>query len=331
MLTSVLAGCSAMIQQTIALRDSWPRGVPAISEVVEVPFYPQQGRWCGPATLASALNHASFPATPDSLAGQVFAPGLGGSLQVEMLAAARRAGALAYKLRPQLVDLLQEVAAGHPVLVLQDNGFGLVSAWHYALVIGYNYPAGELYLRSGRTPRLAMPFTVFEASWRSSNYWSMVVLPPDVVPATANEADLLSSLLALSQSQSIAVEHSLAQPQSQRPNPAMIGLKTFLGRWPANELASTALANLHYERHQLQEAETVLRAGLRGRPESVTMRNNLAQVLADQYRCAEATWEIEQIPPLQSEQMRFAADIADTTRAIAASMSAGKCQTAAVR
>lgn len=318
-----------MIQQTIALRDSWPSGVPAISEVVGVPFYPQQGRWCGPATLASALNHASFPATPESLADEVFAPGLGGSLQVEMLAAARRAGALAYKLRPQLVDLLQEVSAGHPVLVLQDNGFGLISAWHYALVIGYNYPAGELYLRSGRTLRLAMPFTVFEASWRSSNYWSMVVLPPNVVPATANEADLLSSLLALSQS--VAVEHSLAQKQPQRPHPGMIGLKTFLGRWPANELASTALANLHYERHQLQEAEMVLRTGLQGLPDSVTMRNNLAQVLADQYRCAEATREIEQIPPLQGEQMRFAADIADTTRAIAASMRAGKCRTAAVR
>jgi hypothetical protein len=323
-LATVLAGCSTLIPQTIALRTSWPADVPLAADVSGVPFYPQQGQWCGAASLAAALNHSAIPATPTSLAALVFAPGLGGSLQVEMLAAARRSGALAYPLRPQIVDLLREVAAGHPVLVLQDNGFGLISAWHYALVVGYNYTLGELYLRSGTNPRLAMPFTVFEASWRSGQYWSMVVVPPSVIPATANETDLLVALLALSQS--AAVQNSLRAPASRRPDPAIVGLRTFLVRWPANELASAALANLHYAQQELQQAEIVLRAALRLVPQSVTLRNNLAQVLIDQYRCVDAASEISQLPPLQGAQIRFAADITDTSRAIEVLRAEGKCE-----
>ncbi len=312
-----------MIPQTIALRGAWPPDVPAIAEVEGVPFYPQQGQWCGPASLAAALNYSAFPATPSSLANDVFLPGRGGSLQVEMVTAARRAGALAYPLRPLLVDLLREVAAGHPVLVLQDIGFGLISAWHYALVIGYNYPAGELYLRSGTTPRLVMPFTLFEASWRTGQYWSMVVLPPDVMPATANETDMLVALLAMSQSH--AAQQTLTPPIPTRRNPAVTGFQTFLGRWPSNEIASAALANLHYANHDLNEAEAVLRAALLRQPQSTALRNNLAQVLADQYRCTEAQWELAQIRSLPGEQNRFEADIADTARNIDAHVRAGHC------
>jgi hypothetical protein len=323
---SAICGCSVMIPQTIALRTSWPSDVPTAAEVTGVPFYPQQGQWCGPASLASALNHAGIAVTPESLADQVFSPGLGGSLQVEMLATARRSGALAYTLRPTLVDLLREIAAGYPVLILQDNGFGLFTAWHYAVVTGYDYARGELYLHSGRSERLALPFTIFEASWRTGQYWSMLVLPPTQTPATANEADMLVALLAMSQS--VAAQRALSQasPQPLPPNPAIAGFQTFLRRWPANELASAALANLYYEQSELRSAETVLRAGLRVVPQSIILRNNLGQILADQSRCAEARHEIEKIPPLRGELARFSADVDDTTRFIQAQITAGQCQ-----
>ena len=59
---------------------------------------------------------------PDSLTDEVDIPGRKGSLQVEMLAGARRNGLLAYVLAPELKDVLAEVAAGNPVVVLQNLG-----------------------------------------------------------------------------------------------------------------------------------------------------------------------------------------------------------------
>ncbi len=322
-LTTMAVGCSVVTPQTAALRTDWPRGVALTAEVADVPFYPQQGKWCGPASLASMLNHAAIQATPDSLADQVFAPGLGGSLQVEMVAAARRAGTVAYTLRPHFADLLREVAAGHPVLVLQDNGFGLISAWHYAIVVGYDYAAGELFLRSGHTHRLTMPFTLFEASWRRGNYWSMVVLPPDVMPATANEEDMLVALLAMAHS--FAVQQALAPQSTAKRNPVVIGLQAFLARWPANELGNAALANVHYAQQELSAAEGALRMALRHLPHSIVLRNNLAQILVELYRCKEAQREIDQLPASVNAHGRFGADIADTRRNIAAQENAGRC------
>ena len=62
-----------------------------------------------------------------------------GTLQTEMLAAARRYGALAVPLQPQLDALLRRSRAGHPVVVLQNLGLELVGPrWHYAVLVGYD-------------------------------------------------------------------------------------------------------------------------------------------------------------------------------------------------
>jgi len=72
----------------------------------------------GPAALAMALNAAGVAVTPEALIDQVYLPERKGSLQVEMLASARRHGLMAYELAPELKDVLAEVAAGNAVIVL---------------------------------------------------------------------------------------------------------------------------------------------------------------------------------------------------------------------
>ena len=79
---------------------------------------------------------------------QVYLPERKGSLQVEMLAAARRHGMVSYQLAPRFEDLLREIAAGTPVIVLQNLGV-FSGGWHYAVAIGYDYDSGQLILRSG--------------------------------------------------------------------------------------------------------------------------------------------------------------------------------------
>ena len=263
-----------MVPQTMALRDAWPAGVPPRSEIAQVPFFPQVEYQCGPAALATALVQFGLKTNPDDLAPLVYIPSRQGSLQVEMLAAPRRFGRVSYPLSGGFDNLLREVAAGNPVIVLQDTGIGPIANWHYAVVVGFDYPSGELYLRSGETRRLAIPFTVFEYTWRKSNYWAMVTMPPGRIPASADEPGYLASIIAM-----------------ERGGDAMASAgayTVFLDRWPGNIAASIGLANNHYAMGKLEDSAMVLRGALVQHPDSVVVLNNLSQVLSDLGRNDEA-------------------------------------------
>lgn len=278
-----LSGCASLVPQTMALRDAWPQGVATQTELGEVPFFAQQEYQCGPAALATTLVHAGAQVTPEDLVRRVYIPGREGSLQVEMLAAPRRYGKVSYQIAPRFDDLLREVAAGNPVVVLQDTGAGLITNWHYAVVIGFDYPAGELYLRSGETQRLAVPFTVFEYTWKKSNYWAMVTLPPARIPATASEPAYLAAIAAME--------------RVAEPGASTAAYAAALQRWPDNIAASIGLANRHYAQGELAQVELVLRRAFARHPDSVAVINNLAHTLSDLGRNEEALTLIEQVAP----------------------------------
>jgi len=298
-LALTLAGCAQFVPQTIALRGDWPANVPRAIELREVPFFPQTAYQCGPAALAITMQAAGVQVLPDDLVKQVYLPARQGSLQVEMLSAPRRQGLVSWQIPPDYSALLREVAAGHPVLVLQDLGLGPFRQWHYAVVVGFDYAAGDVYLRSGENQRQVMPFTVFELTWRRSDYWAMVVTPPGVMPTSATQTSYLPALLAFD--------------RNAKPDAARAAWLAFLARWPGDALASLALGNRLYAERNLVGAESVLRAALPTHPTSTEILNNLAQVLAEQGRNDEALAMIESAATLSGP---FAAEVAATRAGI---------------
>jgi hypothetical protein len=274
-----LSGCASLWPQTAALREGLPQGLPERVELTTVPFFPQVEYQCGPAALATLLVSSGVEVTPDELVSQVYIPERKGSLQIEMMAAARRRGLVSYELAPRFEDLLRELAAGTPVIVLQNLGF--VDGWHYAVAVGYDYESGELILRSGEDERKVLPFTVHEMVWKRSGYWAMLATAPERIPATADEARWLSSIAALER---------VGTPGKTA---ARIAYASFLKRWPANVGAAIGLANAHHALGELSEAEAVLRDAERRAPDSVVVLNNLAQTLSDQGRDEEALLFIE--------------------------------------
>jgi tetratricopeptide (TPR) repeat protein len=267
-----LTGCASLWPQTALLREGLPQGLPERVELTEVPFFPQSEYQCGPAALATALASSGVKVTPEDLVAQVYLPERKGSLQIEMLAAARRHGLVSYQLAPRFEDLLRELSAGTPVIVLQN--LGLRDGWHYAVAVGYDYERGELMLRSGVTERRVLPFTVHEFVWMRSGYWAMVAVPPERIPATADEARWLSAIAALE--------------RAGGAKSARIAYASFLKRWPENVNAAIGLANSHYALGELRQAESVLRDAARRAPDSVIVLNNLAHVLSEQGRNEEA-------------------------------------------
>lgn len=250
-----------------------PAGLPSRVELSDVPFHAQDAHQCGPAALAMVFGSAGVERMPGQLVQQVYLPLRHGSLQVELLAATRRAGLVPYRLAPRAEALLQEVAAGHPVLVLQNLRFDAFPQWHYAVVVGYDLVAGEIILRSGGERRLTMPIAVFDRSWAKGGRWAFVALSPEDLPASADEAGHVAAVADL---------------ERVSPEAAARAYGRALRAWPANLFARMALGNAAYRRHEPDVALEHYREAVRAHPEAADAWNNLAQVLHDTGRHREA-------------------------------------------
>ncbi len=243
-------------------------------ELTDVPFFPQSPYQCGPAALATVLTSAGAATTPDALAPQVYLPGRRGSLQFELLAATRRYGYISYVLEPRLDDLLNEVAAGTPVLVLQNLGLSWYPRWHYAVVVGFDLSTGEIILRSGGEARHVVSMRVFERTWKRGGSWAMVSMPPDRLPRTAVETSYVLAVVSLE--------------RLQKWRDVAVAYDTALTRWPDNLVARIGLGNSRYALGDVPGAEAAYRRATRDHPDAGVAFNNLAQVLADQGRLREA-------------------------------------------
>jgi hypothetical protein len=299
LLFALLAGCAQLVPQTVALRTGWPEGVPLTVEWTGVPFFPDEEYNCGPATLASVLKYGGADISSiKPLVSQVFLPSRQGSLQVEMLAAPRHYGRVSYQLQPRYADMLREVAAGNPVIVLQDVGI-MFTQWHYAVINGFDYPSGTLYMRSGTTPREKIPFSYLERTWIKGGYWAMVVTPPDRIPVTATEDSWMTAVLAMA--------------RTGGTEAATKAYAAALKRWPDDLPAAIGLANEYHSHGDFARAVNVLRTAQQRHPQSVIVINNLAQSLSDQGRNAEA---LAVIGKASDPQSPFSGEVRSTRQLI---------------
>jgi tetratricopeptide (TPR) repeat protein len=268
-----LAGCATRMPQTVALQTAWPPDVPQQALISTVPFIPQDDYQCGPAALAMVAQHAGVQQSLDAWVQQVYLPARQGSLQAEMLAASRRNGLPAYLLAPQLDALLREVAAGNPVLVLQNLAFSFSPVWHYAVVIGFDAGQGSVTLHSGRTDKLQMPLTTFERTWARADHWAMLALPPQRLPATAQADAFVASVVALERVQPAAAQEAY---------------DTALKAWPTHRVALLGAGNSAYTQGQKELALQAYRAAVQAYPQDGDAWNNLAQVLLELGQHAQA-------------------------------------------
>lgn len=241
--------------------------LPPRAEIAEVPFHPQQEQYCGPAALATVLGWSGLPASQDAVAREVYTPGRDGTLGHDLVGAARRHGRLAVRVA-DLPQLLGEVAAGHPVLVLQNLGFAWYPQWHFAVAIGYDLPAGALVLRSGAEARRVVSLDTFDRTWARAERWAFVTLPPERLPATRDEAAVLSAAAGLE--------------RAGRVDEAAIAYDAIVQRWPGSLGALIGRGNARYAAGDLEAAEAAYRAALEDHPGAAVAWNNLADVLAAQ-------------------------------------------------
>ena len=273
----LLAGCAT--QQVAQLQAQPPAQLAQKVEALNVPFIAQEDYECGPAALAMVMQAAGLLISAETLVPQVYLPARKGSLQVEMLAATRRQGLVPYPLEPSLQDLLQEVAAGHPVLVFQNLSLPVYPVWHYAVVIGYDRTRNMVLLHSGKTAHMEMSLYAFERTWARGRHWAMLALQPATLPATLDARNTAQAIASL---------------EPLNPAAARDAYAAALQRWSDSANLLLGLGNTLYAQQDLRGAAAQYRRAVDSTPAFADGWNNLAQVLLEQGNKADALQAVQQ-------------------------------------
>jgi len=260
----LLSACAATGVRDVTHDPQLPRH----AELVATPFYPQEQYHCGPAALATALNAVNISVSPDQLVPEVYIPSRKGSLQIEMLVAARRHGALAVKIEPQLRAVLKEIAAGNVVVVMQNLGLSWAPSWHYAVVVGYDLDKELVWLRSGTFKRFEMTLSTFQRTWARSQYWAFVALKPGSLPASTGAEAVAAALVSFEKTADAATLQAAYAAAA--------------ARWPDHLVILTGLGTSAYAAGDLSAAATAFRNAIAAHPDSAAAHNNLANVLLAQ-------------------------------------------------
>lgn len=290
----LLHGCAATGVREVTLNPQLPR----YAELTQTPFFPQQEYHCGPAALATALHAIDIRVSPDTLAPEVYIPSRKGSLQVEMLAAARRHGALAVKIAPDLGGLLKEIAAGNVVVVMQNLGLSWAPSWHYAVVVGYDLDRELIWLRSGTYQRFEMTLSTFQRTWARSQYWAFIASKPGTLPVTANLENVTQAVIAFEKNATNADKRLVYE--------------TALARWPDDLVLLTGLGNSAYADGNFSVAAQVLGHAIQAHPNSAAAHNNYANVLLAQGQRQEALMVAERAMQLAVGDMHLQSQIKAT-------------------
>lgn len=260
----VLASGCATAQQTRDLLDD-PGALPRKANVADVPFFPQEKYYCGPAATAMTLAWSGLPVTQEQMAEQVYTPGREGTLQPDVIAAMRRNGRLAIPV-DTLRELLGEIAAGRPVLVFQNLGLDFYPQWHFAVAIGYDLDDGDLIMHTGPFDNRPVALRTFEHTWRRGGYWALVVLKPGEMPVAAEEMEVVRAAAGLE--------------RVERYSDAAVAYEAIIERWPRSFPAWMGLGNVRYATKDLTGAEEAWRGAIAADPEhSAPAWNNLAYAL----------------------------------------------------
>jgi tetratricopeptide (TPR) repeat protein len=256
----VLSSCASTAIQTEALLSA-PRDLPAHVEIPGVPYIAQSAHYCGPATLAMAMGWAGHPLSIERAGEEVYTPGRKGALQMDLISASRREGMMAVQIQG-LRNLLAELAAGHPVIVLENLLFPWYPWWHYSVAYGYDLADATLLLHSGGNRAWSFGLRKFERNWKYADYWGLVILPPGELSASAGDLEHCAAAAGIEQLGML--------------DRAEVAYRAILHRWPESFGALIGMGNVAYARGKFREAVAYLERATSAFPFSAAAWHNRA-------------------------------------------------------
>lgn len=299
LLLSGCAGFAPAAREVLAAFDQPVR-------VESVAFYPQTELHCGPAALATMLDHSGVSIDYPDLVDRVYLPGRGGTLQVEILAAARSHNRIPWILPPEPAAVLAEVAAGRPVLVLENQGLRRLPYWHYAVIIGFDPLAGDLIQHSGAEEALTRPLRGWLRDWSLAGHWALITLRPEELPLAPEQARWFKVL---------ADFEAVADPAA-----GLAAWQTAAQQWPDEALPWLGQGNSYYRLDKPDDAIAAFEQALALNPDQAAAAFNLAQVLMQTGRPCEAVAPLARLADHPALGQRARSGLAEARRACATTL-----------
>jgi hypothetical protein len=192
--------------------------LPERVELVDVPFFQLSDAQGGPSALAALLNHQRVITSPGLVGERMQQLAKGQSVQAGLEVVARSYDLLVYPLPGNLDALMQQVSAGHPVLVMQDRLFGGPGS-QFAVLVGYDQRERILILRSGNSRRWHTSFASFDDAWGEAGRWAVLIQPTNQLPAQSIERVWLQAARDLqAQGQTQAAQRALRTARKVWPD-----------------------------------------------------------------------------------------------------------------
>ncbi|THB67972.1 MAG: peptidase C39 family protein [Gammaproteobacteria bacterium] len=237
----------------------------------EFPFYKQEQYHCGPAALHMVYLWQKKKVNYQQIIADTFNTKLKGSLQRSLVENIRKNGMIPYTI-DNYQQLTTEIAAGNPVIVLQNLGLELIPRWHYAVVIGYDSVNGTVTLHSGAQKNHVVGWKVFSRTWIRAHNWGMVAVPVTAIPASVN--------LSLAYKQEYLNE-IYGFSRNGHFNLSLTAYNTALKKWPDNQTAIIGKADSLYNLKKIDEAIDTLKKAIENHSGSAVIYNNLAHILME--------------------------------------------------
>ncbi len=150
--------------------------LPTECKVANVARVKQLENYCGPAVLASVMECFGANVTQQEIGKVVYDPCNGATNGADMLLYARDKGFAAYSWNADVTSLKKVLAAGVPVIVLQQNSLSDTSG-HYRIIVGYNDAASEYYVVDPYYEITKMSYNKCDQLWKRMGYWALLVAP----------------------------------------------------------------------------------------------------------------------------------------------------------
>lgn len=145
------------------------------AEIQGVPFVRQSEGTCGPAALASVMAYYGVVIDQQAITQATYTPAFKGALITDLENFARSKG-FQTELKQGTMDVIRgSINKGHPVIVLVDLGFWVVSKPHYLVVTGYD--ANGVRAHTGYEASRFYAYRQFEKIWARKGSTYLIVSP----------------------------------------------------------------------------------------------------------------------------------------------------------
>ncbi|MFO0752251.1 MAG: C39 family peptidase [Thermodesulfovibrionales bacterium] len=162
---------------TVSCAASSPRRAAQAVRIGPVPFYAQEDHQCGPASLAGVLSYWGVGAAPEDIARAIYSRTARGTLGIDMLLYADRAGLHALQYSGGWENLQGKVREGYPLIVLVEYGLLMYESPHFMVIVGFDEEG--VYANSGRKEGVFIRKRAFLKTWEKTKFWTLLVQPKE--------------------------------------------------------------------------------------------------------------------------------------------------------